>query len=67
MKCLILLLLMINLVFARQYERCELAEELFGKHNLSLEEVGMLVCFAEKRSDLYTGKNGHGAYGLFQV
>lgn len=67
MKSLVLLMLMVNLVFARQYQRCELARELHEKHNLKLENVGMLVCFAECTSNLQTRLNGHGNYGLFQV
>lgn len=67
MKCLVLLILMVNLVFARQYERCELAKELHEKHDFKLENVGMLVCFAEWTSNLQTRKYGYGNYGLFQV
>ena len=67
MKCLVIFIVMINLVFARRYDRCELAKELKEQHNVALEDVGMLVCFAELTSDLYTGKYGYGNYGLFQV
>ncbi|CAO1385454.1 unnamed protein product [Diamesa hyperborea] len=67
MKCLVLLLLIINLVFARQYERCELAKELYDKHDIKLEKVGMLVCFAEWSSNLQTTKYSYGNYGLFQL
>ena len=67
MKCLVLVLLMVNLVLAKQYERCELAIELFTKHNVTLEKVGMLVCFAEIRSNLDTESLDNGNYGLLKV
>ena len=60
-------MLLINLIFAKQYERCELAKELYEKHNMSLENVGMLVCVAEQRSNLNTETLKYAAHGLFQV
>ena len=60
MKCLIVLLLMVNLVLAKQYTRCELAKELIEKHNVGLEDVAMLVCFAEKTSGLDTENQNYG-------
>ncbi|CAO1385364.1 unnamed protein product [Diamesa hyperborea] len=66
MKCLVLLVLMINLVLAKQYERCQLAEELYYKHNVTLKEIGMLVCFAETRSNLDTESLDNGNYGLLK-
>ena len=67
MKCLVLMLLMVNLVLAKQYERCELAKELNDKHNVTLKEIGMLVCFAEIRSNLDTESLDNGNYGLLKV
>ena len=67
MKCLLLLLLMVNLVFAKKYERCELARELNQKHNFALEDVGMLVCIAEEASNLNTNAVDNFNNGLFQV
>lgn len=58
---------LINLVFAKKYERCELARELQEKHYLKLDDVGMLVCIAEKISDLDTSTLKSAAHGLFQV
>ena len=58
---------MVNVILAKQYERCELAKELNEKHDVELKEVGMLVCFAEKRSILDTEALTNGNYGLLQV
>ena len=66
MKCLILLLLMVNIVFAKKYERCELAKELHQKHYFALEDVGMLVCIAEE-TNLETTTLDSLIYGMFQV
>ncbi|CAO1413705.1 unnamed protein product [Diamesa tonsa] len=66
MKCLVLLVLMINLVLAKQYERCQLARELYQNHNVAMEDVGMLVCIAEEGSNLNTALNSK-ANGLFQL
>ena len=60
-------MLLINLVFAKQYERCELARELIWKHNVPLKNIGMWVCIAEQRSNLNTDLFNTESYGLFQV
>lgn len=67
MKCLVLLLIMVNLILAKQYERCELARELKEIHDVELKEVGMLVCFAELKSGLDTNHEQYGNYGLLSV
>lgn len=67
MKCLALLLLMINLVFAKKYERCELAKELYEKHDVASNEIGVLVCIAEHASILDTRYTDNFHYGLFAV
>ncbi|CAO1415742.1 unnamed protein product [Diamesa serratosioi] len=63
----LLLLLMVNLVFAKQYQRCELAKELIEKHNVGDENVGMLVCFAELTSKLNTQSYWNQNYGLLKL
>ena len=67
MKCLIVLLLMVNLALSKQYTRCELAKELIEKHDVALEDVAMLVCFAEKTSGLDTQSYENQNYGLLKV
>lgn len=68
MKCLILLLILtINLILAKQFKRCELARELIWKHNVHLKNIGKLVCIAEHKSNLNTDFVNGESYGLFQV
>lgn len=68
MKCLIVVLLLINLSLAKKYQRCELAKELNEKHDIAIKHVGMFVCVAEVRSSLNTEAVNSGLYyGLYQV
>lgn len=69
MKFLFLLPLLVNLVLAKRYGRCELAEELHWKHDVPMMDVGMLVCIAEQASNLNTRSITFGSlsYGLFEV
>ncbi|CAO1385437.1 unnamed protein product [Diamesa hyperborea] len=67
MKYLVVLLLMMNLILAKEYKRCQLAKELIWKHNMPLKNIGLLVCIAELRSNLNTTFNKSKSYGLFHL
>ena len=62
-----MLLLIVNLVIAKQYTRCELAKELYKIHGIAEEDVGTLVCIAEKPSGLDTRSYNNENYGLLKV
>lgn len=55
------------------YERCELARELYYKHNVPFEQVATWVCIAKYESNFNTSAVGHlnsdGSldHGLFQI
>lgn len=58
---------------ARIYDRCELAQELYYKHNMPMEQVPMWVCIADRESKYNTSAigtsnaDGSADHGLFQI
>ncbi|KAH8402837.1 hypothetical protein KR222_002258, partial [Zaprionus bogoriensis] len=55
------------------YQRCELAQELYRKHELPLHEIPTWVCIAQHESSLNTSAvgrlnaDGSEDHGLFQI
>lgn len=65
------LFLIVN-IHGRVYERCELAQELKYRHKLSNDQIGKLVCIAERHANLDTSAvsyygDGSGTHGLFKL
>ncbi|CRL06916.1 CLUMA_CG019623, isoform A [Clunio marinus] len=58
----------IYFVDAKVYQKCELALELRDKHFIPLDRIGVLVCIAERQSNLNTAAVGDGTYfGMYQL
>ncbi|XP_053953679.1 uncharacterized protein LOC128860282 isoform X1 [Anastrepha ludens] len=55
------------------YERCELAQELYYKHKMPMEQIPTWVCIAQHESNFDTSAVGHlntdgsADHGLFQI
>lgn len=51
------------------YSRCELAQELRYKHNISKDQIHVWLCIAQQQSSLKTSavSSDGGSYGLFQI
>ncbi|KAL5282357.1 LYSC6 family protein [Megaselia abdita] len=55
------------------YSKCELADELYNRHNFPLEEIAIWVCIAYHESRLDTSSvgrlnaDGSGDHGIFQI
>lgn len=70
---LLLLLLQLQLISCRIFERCELAGILQHQYGLPAAQVATLVCIAQHSSDLNTAAfgggtgPGGGSHGIFQI
>ncbi|KAH8366174.1 hypothetical protein KR093_009961 [Drosophila rubida] len=70
---LLLLLLQLQLIAGRVFERCELAGLLQQRYGLPAAQVATLVCIAQHSSDLNTAAfgggsgPGGGSHGIFQI
>lgn len=68
MKIIVLLsILHIAAVYAKFYEKCELAKELFSTHGLDQEDVGHFMCISGERNNYNTRASSNSYYGLFAI
>lgn len=55
------------------YEPCELADELFNRHSIPIEQIATWICIAKHESNFntaavgYLNWDGSGDHGLFQI
>lgn len=64
---LLLFVLSITAGLGKLYQRCELARELRDKHNISVDQVGEWVCYAQYTSKLNTSARTDEHVGIFLI
>jgi C-type lysozyme/alpha-lactalbumin family len=64
----IIILLIVQLIVAKVYNKCELAKELYEIYGVPFEKIGTYVCIAERQSNFNTQALGQGSYyGIYQI
>jgi len=64
---IVIFIVSIAFVHTKVYNKCELARELYHKHNLSKDTIGYHVCIAAKVSKFDTRSNSSSHLGLYGI
>lgn len=54
-------------IVAKQYGDCELTEELYSKHNVSLSRVHIHLCIATRKTSTQWGSDNEMFLGLYRI